>query len=455
LNETKTLVETYSKLQFDDIPTNVADHAKKCVLDGIGCTLVGSREAWSKVLLGSIKKIDRGRDATIIGDGKASCTNAALANGFMSHVLDFDDSYIESGSVHAEVVVVPAALAVAEKENASGKDLLTAVVAGYEVGCRILAAVNPSHARRGWHGTGTIGTFCAAAAAGRVLDLDSNQMLNALGIAGSQASGIQQVFGSMCKGFHAGKAAMNGVLAAILARDGFTSVPDFLDGKAGFARVYGDSWKPEEITRDLRQSYKILGNKFKIHASCGCTHAAFEAVLDIVRRESLKAEDVEEIRVALPRLSMQQVGEKNDPQNPIDAKFSVAFSVALAIVVGKADLGQFTQKRLEDPRIRGIMKKVRAYEDEEQERNFLMNRAFGARVEIKTTNGRSLVSTVDVPKGYSNKTPLSTEELEEKYRTHAKMALPTRKVEQTIQIIRGIEGLSSVKKLTRLLVRAS
>lgn len=456
LKETCHLAETYSRLQFRDIPADVVEHAKKCVLDGVGCALAGSKQQWSKQLVNSIKKIDRGRgDSTIIADGKVSCTNAALANGFMSHVLDFDDSYIESGSVHAEAVVVPAALAAGERERASGKDLLTSVVVGYEVGTRILAAVNPAHALRGWHGTGTIGAFCAAAAAGRILELDANQMLNALGIAGSQASGIQQVFGTMCKGFHAGKAAMNGVLAAIVAKDGFTSAPDFLEGKVGFAKVYADQWKPEEATRDLGKRYKMMGNKFKIHASCGCIHAPFEAVRDIIQKENLKAEDIEEIQVALPKLSMQQVGENHDLRNPIEAKFNLPFCVALAVTHGRADLNQFTQERINDPTIRRLMKKVKGFGDSEQDRKFIENRAFGAKVLVKTKSGRHIESMREFPKGYSTKTPLSVGELEDKFRACAKAALSKEKVDRAVRMIEAIEEVGDVQKLTRLLGRSS
>ena len=223
LRETAKLADFVVSTDFASLPKDVVNQAKLCILDWFGVTLAGSKEEPAKIIAGLIKRLDKRKESTLIGDGnRVSCPNAVLINGTTSHVIELDDLHMD-GILHPGVTTVSAALALAEKEGKGGRDLITATVLGYDVQARVSMAVIPSHySDRHFHATGTCGTFGSAAAAGKLLNLNKEEMENALGIAGCQAAGLKEAFGTMCKPLQAGKAAQNGVMAAMLAQKGFS-----------------------------------------------------------------------------------------------------------------------------------------------------------------------------------------------------------------------------------------
>ena len=265
MSVTKGLANFVVKTTFDDLPKEVREHAKLCVLDWLGAALAGCREPPAKIITSIIRKIGGKEESGIIGTNiRTSCVNAALANGIIGHAVEMDDIHQEA-IIHPAAPVLPVALAVAERDNANGKDLITAIVVGYEVEIRIGRTINPSHYQF-WHTTGTCGAFGAAAAAGKLLGLDEKSMVYAFGIAGTTAAGLVEVFGTMSKPLNPGRAAMDGVLAAMLAKEGLTSSTEILEAEGGYLRATAKEFNVEEIIENLGKNFGIINNIFKRHA---------------------------------------------------------------------------------------------------------------------------------------------------------------------------------------------
>ena len=334
---TKALSEYIVKLKFSDLPKDVVEGAKLCFLDWLGVTLSGSKEPLTNILATVAEEQGGKPQATLIGrKKKASLLQAALINGAASHALDFDDVHLGMMG-HPSAPVFPAILALGEWKKVSGEQFISAFIAGFEAECRVSSIVYPEHYLCGWHATGTLGHFGAAAACANLLGLNLSQTVYALGIAGTQASGIKQVFGTMCKPFHAGKAAMNGLLSALLAEKGFTSSTDMLEGSKGFSKVFSTRMDPPKALERLGDDYAIRGVVFKRHASCFETHPAIDAVLALKEEQGLTADQVESIQLDAYTVACDIAGIPA-PQTGLQGKFSLAFCVALAL--GEGETGE-------------------------------------------------------------------------------------------------------------------
>ena len=442
---TRDLANFVLDTNFDDLEEEVIEHAKVCILDWLGAALAGSLEPPAKIITSIIREMGERKESTIIGTRiGTSCTNAALANGIMGHTIELDDIHEES-IIHPAAPVVPAALAVAEHNGASGKDLITSIVLGYEVEIRIGMAVMPSHYQY-WHMTGTCGTFGAAVAAGKILGLNREEMVHALGIAGTQASGLIEVFGTMSKPLNAGRAALSGVMAALLAQRGFTSSSTILEAKKGYCQATSRKYDLSKISENLGARFEIMNNIFKRHASCGHTHGAIDALLDLARKYDTKPDDVEEILVGTYPIAVEIVGKNPEPKTGSEGKFSLLYCLAAALICGKLGLAEFSKERLMDPKILELSKKVRVEVDKE----FVGAQLGCARVTLRTVDGRSLSCRVDVPKGYP-KNPLTKAELEEKFRSLASIVLSSEQVEKIIITLKKLNELDNVRFLTALL----
>jgi 2-methylcitrate dehydratase PrpD len=445
MNITYDLAEFITRVKFDSLPRDVIKRAKHSILDWLGAALAGSQELPSMIIRRVVEKLGGNPESSVIGTSlKTSCINAALVNGVSGHVLELDDIH-EEAIIHPAATVLPSALAVGEREDVDGKELITAIVIGYEVEIRIGIAVNPSHYNY-WHTTGTIGTFGAVVAAGKILNLDQRDMIHAFGIAGTMASGLIEVFGSMSKPLNVGKAAMNGVLAALLAKEGFTSSTKIFESERGYLRATSKELDLEKITKDLGKTFEIINNIFKIHASCGHTHAAIDAVLEIVKKYDVKPEDISEILVGTYPIAVDVVGKNYEPMTPYEAKFSLPYCVAVALIHKRVGLKEFSNERLNDPEIRALAKKVKIFIEPE-----CMNVRLGcAKVIIHTKNGREYSAYIDAPKGYPQN-PLTTQELEEKFKSLAFLVLPEDRVMKVLEIINVLENVSNVGELMALL----
>lgn len=319
-----------SRLRFEDLPGDVRAIAKHCVLDWLGATLAGAREDVARLVL--TEALDQGGapQATILGTGsRTGVLQAALVNGTASHALDQDDVQYARG-IHASVCVLPAVLAVAERDGRGGQDVMTSFVAGVETACRVGLFVTDAHRQRGFHATGTLGTLGAAAGAARILDLGVEGTAAAIGIAATQAAGLTAMFGTQCKPLHAGKAASNGLHAALLAGRGLGSRADALECERGFADVLSSGGRLEAALHGLGRDFQLRGVLFKHHAACYSTHASIEAAARLRAAHRLDPSDIEtvEVRVSPDALTTCNILA---PRTGLEAKFSLRLSTAMAL----------------------------------------------------------------------------------------------------------------------------
>lgn len=448
------LAETLAATTFDDLPPPVVDDARRAVLDWLGSALAGAVEAPARMVQQVIAGLGTSNQSTLFGAGRASAANAALANGVASHILELDDVH-KGSTLHAAAPVIPAALGVAEREHADGRAFLRAVTVGYDAALRIGEAVNPSHYRF-WHPTGTAGTFGAAVAASALLGATPAEMLEALGSAGTQAAGLWEfnADGAMSKHLHPGKAAFNGVLAADLARAGFTAATRILEGDRGFFRATTTTYDQERITTDLGARWKISENCFKLHACCGHTHSAIDVALDLRAkrgwtRSSVVAEvDAIEIITYGPGLD---IIKQMDPRTPYQAKFSIAYAVAAALVDGQVGLDQFGPERfgtngIADREIAWLVERTRIGEDASLTAKYPV--AWPSRVVLRLRDGTSIGGEVEYPRG-NPENPVTTLSLEKKFRTLVGSRFGVAVAERALEAVRTLDGVRDMAGVFR------
>lgn len=338
------LATVLASTSYLDLNADVVNDTHRAVLDWLGSALSGALEPPARMTQRVVAGLGASNEATVFAGQRSSAAGAALANGVASHILELDDVH-KGSTMHAAAPVIPAALAVAEREHATGEQFLLAVAVGYDAALRVGEAVNPSHYRF-WHPTGTAATFGAAAAAGSLLGLDADQMLDALGSAGTQAAGLWEfnADGTMSKHLHPGKAAFNGVLSADLAKSGFTGARRILEGERGFFRSMSTSYDETRITDGLGERWKISENCYKVWACCGHTHSAIDVARDLRNRRRWSAADalreIAAIRIETYGPGYEIVKEPN-PTSSYSAKFSLAYCVAAALLRGGAPLDVF------------------------------------------------------------------------------------------------------------------
>jgi 2-methylcitrate dehydratase PrpD len=384
---TRRIAEAGQAIRFEALPDDVVTRAKQCVLDWLGVTLAGADEPLTCILREEAREQGGYPQATLVGWGEKVATGqAALVNGAASHALDYDD-VVSVMSGHPTVPVLPAVLALGERDRRSGRDAIAAFVAGFETECRIGAIVMPGHYGVGWHATATLGTFGAAAASAHLLGLDTERRQHALGIAGTQAAGMKSMFGTMCKPFHAGKAAANGLLAATLARRGFTSNPDVIETVQGFAATHTATFRPEMLDAWPADRFAIREVLFKYHAACFGTHATMEGVLRLKEEEGLHADHVDEITLRVPagNLTMCNIHE---PRTALEGKFSLRFTAALALGHGDTTEQAFTDERVTEWSLVQLRDRVRVVAHETE--------AFSTEVHVRLMDGRELRRSVNM-----------------------------------------------------------
>ena len=404
---TRLLADTLAALRPDDLPPAVLDDTRRSVLDWLGSALAGSIEPPARMAQRVAAGFGVSSEATVFSCGRGSALAAAFANGVASHILELDDVH-KGSTLHGAAPIIPAALAVAEREHADGPSFLLAVAVGYEAALRIGEAVNPSHYRF-WHPTGTVATFGAAAAAASLLHLNAGQMLDALGSAGTQAAGLWEfnADGSMSKHLHPGKAALNGILAADLARAGFTGASRILEGDRGFLRAMSEHADASRITDGLGERWKIAENCFKLHSCCGHTHTAIDTALELRAPGAVRAIDIEMYGPGF------EIVKELNPRTPYQAKFSIAYCVAAALSEGRVGLDQFTPDRfpVHGP-IAGLLQRTTLTVAEDLTAKYPA--AWPARLTVTMENGDVLRGGADYPRG-NPENPVSTAELRTKF----------------------------------------
>lgn len=445
---TQSLAEFVAGIRYDSLPAAVTAKARGCVLDFLGAAVAGSRREHCRAAVGLVSSFGGVPEATVLGQGRStSAPWAAYLNGvFGSSTPQQDDVWKESLG-HPGVGTLPAAFALGERSGASGRRLLQAVVAGYEVAMRIGSAVGKESLNRGWHPRGGVNYFAAATAGTSALGIqDPDVHLRALSLAGNTAAGLTGASYYYDAWYTlSGNASLNGVLAALHAQAGYSSGPEILEAAhGGYLRVVVDEADWDALVRGLGEEWQILRIGQKVHASSGATHAAIDATLQIVQEHDIRPDDIRQVRIRGFRSMVGRTG-RPFPQNLVHAGMSVPFLVAAAIRDRKVGLDQTGPEARQDPVLRSLQERMELAEDPELED--LAPRYLGAAVEIDTTDGRTASARVLVPKGDAEN-PLSPAELEAKFHD---LAGPVLGAEQAMAVVEAVRRLDELDDLEPLL----
>jgi 2-methylcitrate dehydratase PrpD len=443
---TRTLARFVVEHRYAGIPEEVRHEAARSFLNWVGCAVGASGHETVERALAALSEFSGPPEATVLGRGdRLDIMQAALMNGITSHTFDFDDTHLKT-VIHPSGPVASAILALAERQPVTGEDFLHAFILGVEVECRIGSAVYPAHYDIGWHITGTAGVFGAAAAAGRLLGLNEQQMVWALGIAATQSSGLREMFGTMCKPFHPGNAAKNGLLAAHLAQQNFTSSDHGIEAKRGFANVLSTEFKPTAITERLGEIWEIALNTYKPFA-CGIViHPAIDGCIQLRNEHRIQAEDVESIELKTHPLVLELTGKKT-PQAGLEGKFSVYHSAAAAIIHGAAGEAQYSDACVRDPEVIALRDRVTARLD-----SAVHEDQVGIAITLK--DGRTFEKFVEHAIGSLDK-PMSDADLETKFRGLAEGILSKAESNRLVQLSWDIGRLKDAAEVARASVPAA
>lgn len=435
---TRRLAAFVADLKFEDLPRATVEMAKRLLLDGVGCMLAGIDGEPARNCAAMIRSLGGEHQASILpGNSQGSVRDAAFVNGISLYSVGLNDVHSPSGA-HPGACVIPSMLAVGEWQRASGKDLLTAMVAGYEVNGRVGRAIIPTHRERGFHPTGTCGTFGATAAAVRLLGFDADRTANAFGIAGSQAAGLYECHhdGTSTMIFHAGRAAQNGVEAALLVRWGMTGPATVLEGTKGFFRATSNRHDAEVAMSDLGQRYEIDGTSFRPYFGCSSTIAASGATANLLRRAKTDPGNFEEILVRCHPIVAQDNADA-DPRTLLAARLSLPFNVALVLTYGDVLTADLEARELDNPQIRALLPKIRLVADQGMARR-------GAHMEFRLKGGRREIESIEVPRG-SARNPLTWDDIVAKFRPLTGGAIGENDQLAVIDAVAGIEGMNGAE----------
>lgn len=449
---TRELASFVAALRYEHIPPGVISKAKACVLDAVGCMLFGSTLPWTRILTDMVREQGGNRQATIIGTGdKTSVTQAVLVNATAGHAFELDDAHT-AASMHAGSVNVSTALALAEwLGNVNGRDVLTAIVAGYEAGLRVGMAGAGNVFKRGFHSAAVCGVFAGAATASRLLDLDEDRTQHAFGIAGSLAGGLMAAQkGAMVKRLHAGQAAKNGAYGALLARRGFTGIANVLEAPfGGFFSAMTDDNELAALTVGLGSRWETLAVGFKPYATAGAIHASLMLLDTIMRDHGLAAGDIERIEVECATYCKGHVGWTYVPQGVASAQMNMYYALSVMALDRAAMIEQFREERLTDPRILDFISRIRITPDAAFD---AMGNAFryATRLRVITQTGeRHERQTLHRPG--SPDAPVSADQLREKFQLLASYALESGAIKDLQALVDRLETLKSMQELAALL----
>lgn len=444
---TRDLARFASGIRFEDIPAAAIERIKSSIIDSIGCCLFGATLPWTqKVAAMALAEGARG-DASLMGmAGKTSVALACLVNSTSGHAFEMDDIHKES-IVHAGSIATPVAFALAEARGLSGRDILTAMVAGYEVGTRVGNAATMSLFFRGFHPQGTSGAFAAAGTAARALGLDAGQFQHALGIVGSQAGGLMAAQeGAMVKRFHSGRAAQSGVYSALLARDGFTGIVDVLEASyGGYLSSYSDKPNAARITDGLGSTWETLNVGYKPHASVTSIHTALDGFGSLLRENGLTIDDVQALEVGLSKMTHVHCAWEYKAQGVTAAQMNLFYGLAVIGIDGVAFTDQYREDRLRDPRILGFIPRVTATIDAEIEAKGPAYR-HAARLKLHTRDGKVLEKLILHRRG-SPENPLTPAEVENKFRHVVGSCIPKARAERIIELVHALDRTADPRPL--------
>lgn len=442
MSVTKDLATRCHELSFDNLAPEVIDRTKYLILDFIGVAARGMTEESARVMNRVVKGLGEGGMPVPGADFSAHPAGAALAVGVAGHSIELDDVVNES-SLHPAVAIIPAALSAAYLSDCTGKNLIEGVVVGYEVMSRLGIALHPTrHYARGFHPTGTCGTMGAAVASAKIMGLDRDLIIRALGIAGSQAAGSMEFLsdGTMTKRLHPGWAAQAGVLAAIMAKEGFTGPETILEGRFGFLHSYTDEAEPDKVLNGWGEPFQVLKTSIKPHACCRYMQGPIDGLLGVMAEHGLGEPDIREVEIGVLKTGFPIVvdpwEDKMNPGSVVDAQFSMPFGAAVAMLFGRAFVDEFSPENLSSEKVRTAMGKVRCVADPALEDEF--PKKWKAKVTVETNDGQSLTKAIEFPKG-DPENALSRSELEAKFLALTKEVYPGEKGRSVIESIDGLD----------------
>jgi 2-methylcitrate dehydratase PrpD len=442
---TARLAEFIVKTTARDCPDAAVTQVRRAALDTLGVTLAGAAEPSAVAVRGVVRAEGSTPLCTVVGTSlRAAPTWAALANGTAGHAHDFDDTNFALMG-HPSVPLLAAALAGGEAETASGRDIVVAYLVGFEISAAVGIALNPDHYTRGWHATSSIGTLGCAAAAAKLLGLDVDQTRHALGVAASLASGLKENFGSMTKPFHAGHAARNGVFAAMLAREGFTSSDAALDGTQGYAAAFSQTKLGAGAFEALGHEWQILasGIAVKPYPSCALTHSAIDALLALRAEHGLGADQVEDIEVGVNHV-VPEVLRHNQPATGLEKKFSMQFCAAEALATGRVEIASF-EEGATAAGTRHLMDRVRMVVDPTLPHG--LEQHAWSRVTVRLRDGRTLASPPRGASGHPDQ-PLTDAQLRAKFLGCAAPVLGAGEADGVAEQLAHLEDVPDIRALT-------
>ena len=452
---TRAIAQFISQLRYDDIPNEVIERIKLLILDSLGCALYGSALEWSRILRATLAGLDVTKACRVWGTPELlSAPHAALVNGTLIQSFELDDVH-RQGVLHVGAVTLPPLLAVTEiRPGLSGRDFLTSAVAGYEIGPRVGKCMGPQHIGQGWHSGATVGVFSAVAGAAAALRLSSEQAVHALGIAGTQSSGLMAAqYGAMVKRMHAGRAAQSGLYGALLAQAGFTGIVDIFESPyGGFCSTFSrsnDRFNLDELSWELGRAWETMRISLKFYSCVGSNHTTLDAIRNMQNKTPFGADDITSIVVHGSQVTVEHVGWPYKPQGLVSAQLNLPFCVATLLLEGDVFVDQFTDAAVDDQRRIELSKKVSVLHDPAITARGANYRHM-VRVEVHLKNGVSLEQTVEAARG-SEISFASQAEIVGKFKKLATHVVSDARADEVVNLLLGAEKLARAEQIAQAL----
>lgn len=453
MGPTEGLARFACELKYEQIPAEALVWAKDAILDCTGVALAGAQQKLGKIITRYVEGCGGRPESGVIAAGfKTNASNAALANGAISHALDYDDYVLPNWTGHPTAPVLPAVFALGHRQKISGKDALLAYIVGFEAGGKIGEGLGREHYEKGgWHATATLGTMGATAACCNILKLDVDKARAALGIACSEAGGVRENFGTMTKPLHAGLAARNGVTAATLGQMGFTGDANAIEGELGFCKLFngGADYDLDQMTKGLGESFLIVENgvSIKPYPCCAEGHRCLDAIIYLIEKHDIKPDDVESVECRTSDI-VPQVMIRHRPKTGAEGKFSMEYCMAVALLDRAAGLSQFKTERVQDPKVQELLTRVHYFHPPEIS-GYLKMESNPETVTVKMHDGTIYSREVLDSKGRPGNR-LTSEELIAKYSSCAALSFPQEKIDRSVEMLQGLEKLDDISELMDL-----
>ena len=441
---TRTLAEFAVGLRYEDLPVETIEFAKQCILDSLACGIYGSTMPWSHSVARVVHSLGQAQTASVWGmRQKADPLGVVFVNGTSAQGFELDDCHDQSMSHYGAGVVPPVVAAAEGLGSFNGRDMILATVVGYELGTRIGNTVSPSAFHRGFHPCGLTSTFASAATTGKILGLDADQFVSALGLAGSQAAGLMaSQFGAMAKRFHSGKAAQNGIIAAMCAREGLTGVRDVLEAPyGGFCSTYSEKYDLSWATNGLGSEFEMLKNGFKRYSSLASSHTSVDAMRALREKHGITADDVEKVVIATTKMVHVHCGWPYVPKETITAQMNLPYTAAVTLLEGNAFIDQYVDEKLRDPKILDLANRIEVVIDPELDAGG-PHEMRAVRATVKLKDGRVLEESVTYRSGHW-RNPIPPEVLKEKFRDLAGRVLKAEAVKTIEDIVSSLDQQES------------